>query len=86
LLVEIYPRLLTGEVVKSDHASRRAYVDRDSWIPLDLTEHAAATEDMFDAAISALGLAEHQEELMALKRQPEYALEGAIWRPGRCAE
>ena len=43
-----------------------------------------ATEDAFDAALSALAMAEHLEELRALRAAPAgspEAIEGALWRP-----
>jgi len=41
---------------------------------------AAASEDAFDAAVSALAMAA-AEELLALPDEPGYALEGRIWQP-----
>lgn len=82
MVVEIFPRLLTKEVVKSDREARAAYLARDGRVPDALLETAASAEDPFDAAISALEMARHVEEIHALRAQPEYALEGAIWRPG----
>ena len=81
--VEIYPRLLTGPVTKSVRSARTDYLARLGW-PADpvLRERAASTEDAFDAAISALGMDEHQEDLAAPPPVPEIAaLEGWIWRP-----
>jgi len=40
---------------------------------------AAASEDAFDTAVSALAAA--AEELLALPDEPGYALEGKIWQP-----
>jgi hypothetical protein len=62
LVVEIYPRLLTGPVKKSDQAHRVAYLDSDRWKMTDsLRTLAASSEDAFDAAISALVMAEHED-------------------------
>lgn len=84
-VVEIYPRALTGAVRKSDAAARSAYLDRLSW-PQDATMRAlaASTEDAFDAAVSALRMAEHADELLALDGpfDPGAALEGQVWVPG----
>lgn len=82
LVVEIYPRVLTGAVVKSDAAARRIYLTRDGRVPEDLIDEVASEEDPFEAALSALVMAEHVDELLALRAEPEYALECAIWRPG----
>ena len=84
-VVEIYPRELTGPVVKSDAAARRAYARADARVPSGLVEAATATEDAFDAAFSALAMAEHAEvpggsgPLDAAAGLEE--LEGRIWRP-----
>ncbi|HMC04937.1 MAG TPA: hypothetical protein VKJ83_05640, partial [Actinomycetota bacterium] len=87
-VVEIYPRLLTGPVDKSVQSARTDYLTRLGW-PADpaLRERAASTEDAFDAAVSALGMDEHQEDLAAPPPVPEIAaLEGWIWGPeiSRC--
>ena len=82
-VVEIYPRLLTGPVTKSVASARAGYLARIGW-PADATlrELAASTEDAFDAALSALGMDEHQEDLAAPPPVPEIAaLEGWIWCP-----
>jgi hypothetical protein len=82
-VVEIYPRLLTGPVTKSLQPARAGYLARLGW-PADaaLRERAASTEDAFDAALSALGMHEHQEDLAAPPPVPEIAaLEGWIWCP-----
>ena len=44
-------------------------------------DHDAPNEHARDAAASALVLARHVDELLALRREPAYALEGRIWRP-----
>lgn len=84
-VVEIYPRVLVrGRVNKSRWAERHAYVfahfaDQ----PPELLERAAGSEDAFDAALSALMMAEHERELADLQRgdDPMAAIEGTIWRP-----
>jgi hypothetical protein len=81
--LEIYPRALTGPVVKSSAGARAAYLADDARIPAALLEVAAATEDAFDAAVSALVMAEHLPQLLTLRAAPDEQtrLEGAIWRP-----
>lgn len=80
MALEIYPRAFTGPVVKSSPDARRARLEADPQVPRALLDAAAATEDAFDAALSALALAEHAAELVSLAAAP--SLEGAIWRPG----
>jgi hypothetical protein len=84
LVVEIYPRALTGPVNKSSWTDRRAFLlDRFPEQPLELLERAAGSEDAFDAAASALVMAANEAELRALTQtsDPDYAIEGRIWRP-----
>lgn len=80
MAIEIFPRLLTGRVRKSDPEARQRYVEG-----LALTSEqrrlAAASEDAFDAAVSALVMASAVEELVLLDSEPEYQLEGKIWQP-----
>lgn len=82
MVIEIYPRLLTKAVVKSSQEAREEYLRRDGRVPAQLFEIAASEEDPFDAAISTLEMAANLDEILSLKAQPDYALEGAIWRPG----
>ncbi len=85
-LIEIYPRLLTGPVVKSRLAARIAYLRAPCFDGLASEARAAAEagEDALDALVSALRMREHAGELarfQAVISEPEL-LEGAIWRPG----
>jgi len=91
-VVEIYPRVLTGRVNKSNVEQRTAYL-RDRWPALHATVpalHALATssDDAFDAAVSALVMDAHADDLAALappgdaaQSAPEATLEGEIWVP-----
>ena len=84
-VVEIYPRLLTGAVTKSSAAARLAYLAARPWaIPTNLQEVAAASEDAFDAAISAILMTQHTDDLGELPHatNPQILREGAIWHPG----
>ena len=87
LAVEIYPRLFTPGVVKGRHRARRDYLAQrfpDQAEPL--RERAAGSEDAFDAAVSALVMAEHVAEFEALppvKAADRAWIEGAIWVPDR---
>lgn len=84
LVVEIYPRSLTGPVAKSSWARRRAYLlERFAGQDERLLERAAGSEDAFDAAVSALVMSGHEDELASLEpaRDAVEAIEGRIWRP-----
>jgi hypothetical protein len=85
IVVEIYPRLMTGAVHKSNPLARTDLLARR--YPNLRTEHrqlAIASEDAFDAAVSALVMAEHASDLDALPAvtDPALRLEGRIWHPG----
>jgi len=85
VVVEIYPRLLTGRVAKSQRAQREALLARE--FPDLAPEHrrlAIASEDAFDAAVSALVMARHQADLTTLPALNDrlVAREGRIWHPG----
>ena len=85
--IEIYPRALTGPVIKGRHRERRSYLDeRYADQPQRLCERAAGSEDAFDAAVSALVMAQHVDELTALPdrtRDSHARIEGEIWVPAR---
>jgi SAM-dependent methyltransferase len=83
LVVEIYPRALTGPVVKSDPAARRSYLDAWRW-PADPAARSAVaeTEDAFDAAVSARQMLLHAVEFSDLPAADERErVEGRIWLP-----
>lgn len=85
LVVEIYPRLLTGPVTKSRATSRADYLAaRFPALPGAILARAVGSEDAFDAAVSALVMGEHLADLGALPAaaDPLLAREGAIWFPG----
>ncbi len=84
-LMEVYPRIMTGPVVKSDRRARIAYLDSTDWkIDRRLVDLAVSSEDAFDAAISAMVMSEHESDIERLEptADPVTRLEGAIWRPG----
>ncbi len=85
MLVEIYPRLLTGPVVKSSAAARLAYLAAARFDRLAPETRALgeASEDAFDALVSALVMQEHAASFAALQQAEDEVtrLEGAIWRP-----
>jgi predicted nuclease with RNAse H fold len=78
LVVEIFPRTLTGPVVKSSRAARTDYL-RGLALPPGHREAAEGSEHAFDALISALAMSRRLASLSRLRVEPEYALEGRIW-------
>jgi hypothetical protein len=84
VVVEIWPRLFTGPVVKRCAEQRRAHLGILAHaIPAALLEPAAASEDAFDAVVSALALAESTDAVASLQRasDPTVLLEGDIFAP-----
>lgn len=87
LVIEIYPRLFTGKVVKSRHIPRREHLRQHhpDQNPV-LLERAAGSEDAFDAAVSAIAMGRHVQGLESLPTLPSdspYRIEGRIWAPNR---
>jgi hypothetical protein len=84
LAVEVYPRACTGAVVKTDARQRAALLDR-RFPGLDPARRALATagDDAFDAAVTALVMAQHAEGFSGLALPPagEVGLEGWVWVP-----
>lgn len=83
-VVEIYPRLLTGPVNKSNvHAREQYLASHYPDLGDEMTAHAASSEDAFDAAVSALVMAAHFESLVGPSpvTDDETILEGLIWYP-----
>jgi hypothetical protein len=84
LVVEIYPRLLTGAATKSKGERRAAYLAaRYSSLTAGVLAAATGSEDAFDACISALVMARHRSQLAALPPvvDPLIRREGLIWHP-----
>lgn len=82
--IEIYPRIFTGPVTKSRADARAAHLAAHfPSLERDMRDLAASSEDAFDAAVSALRMWEHRDELARLRRahDAQALLEGAIWRP-----
>ena len=83
-VVEIYPRVLTGPVNKSDPAGRAAYLaERYPQLGAGVLASAISSEDAFDAAVSALVMSGHERDLMTLPAVADHRslLEGLIWHP-----
>jgi Protein of unknown function (DUF429) len=82
-VIEIYPRLFTGKVVKS--SSRACLEHLNAQYPGDelpdlFRGMAAATEDAFDAAVSALELSRARDALLRLPDGDDIdRIEGRIW-------
>ena len=84
MAVEIYPRLLTGPVVKSAMDARVRYLETHfGELEPRWHERGAATEDAFDAMVSALVMWQHRSELPRKGRVVEQIgrSEGQIWAP-----
>jgi hypothetical protein len=84
VVLEIYPRLFTGPVHKSNAAAREALlITHYPTLREDHRRSAALHEDAFDAAVSALEMARHVDALRALPRECDSVmkLEGRIWHP-----
>jgi hypothetical protein len=91
LLLEIYTRLLTGAVAKSNPTARAAYLAARrksdpayAAISRSVLARAHASEDAFDALVCTLEMVRHRAELPSLRatEDPTLRLEGITWRPG----
>ena len=94
LLVEMYTRLLTGPVKKSNADARRAYlaarrrsaddVQLYGGLPRGVVAKALASEDAFDALVCCLEMVRWQSEFAGLRAtdDPVLRMEGITWRPG----
>ncbi|WP_419859679.1 HIT domain-containing protein [Candidatus Palauibacter sp.] len=87
LVIEIYPRLLTGDVIKADFDAREAYLAKAEFPEIDdsLAGRVIHSEDSFDAAVSAVIMSRHLDEISALTAtaDPAELIEGTIWWPQR---
>ena len=88
LVVEIYPRLLTGEVHKGNAQARKEYLARKRRkdaayvaLPREVIEKARGSEDAFDALVSVMAMVERRESFLALRKTRDRVtlLEGAVW-------
>jgi hypothetical protein len=91
LLVEMYTRLMTGPVAKSNVVARKAYLlsrkKNDALyagISRGVMKKAEGSEDAFDALVSTMEMVRHREEFPRLRatKDVELRLEGITWRPG----
>ena len=82
MVVEIYPRILTGAVVKSNGMARATYLaTRHAHLTRAIMSLGANNEDAFDALVSALAMAAHAGEFSQLTRDEVDQVEGRIWMP-----
>ena len=91
LLVEMYTRLLTGAVAKSNAEARKAYLgarrksnDLYAGISRGVVAKALVSEDAFDALVCCVEMVRWRGEFAGLRatRDEELRLEGITWRPG----
>jgi len=91
LLVEMYTRLLTGAVAKSNPGARRAYLAGKrrgdaayARLSRGVMAKALGSEDAFDALVCAMEMVRWSGEFAGLKktRDEVLRLEGITWRPG----
>jgi hypothetical protein len=91
LVVEMYTRLMTGAVAKSNAEARKRYLSAKrktdglySLLGRTVLSKAQGSEDAFDALVSVIEMARYADEFGGLKatRDPELRREGLTWRPG----
>lgn len=91
LLVEMYTRLMTGAVAKSNAVARKQYLaakrsEDAMFAPVSraVLKVAQSSEDAFDALVSTLEMARHADAFPRLRAtaDPALQLEGNTWRPG----
>jgi hypothetical protein len=90
LLVEMYTRLLTGAVAKSNEGARARYLAAKkktdamyTGLSRVVVRQALSSEDAFDALVSVLEMVRWREEFLRLKATKDdvLRLEGITWRP-----
>lgn len=95
LLVEMYTRLLTGPVAKSDEAARRTYLAAKrredaayARFSRGVLAKAYASEDAFDALVCCVEMVRVRSEFAMLRATEDAVLrlEGITWRPGVAKE
>lgn len=91
LVVEMYTRLMTGAVAKSNAAARKKYLAAKrkedplyAGISRGVMKKAEGSEDAFDALVSALEMVRQRANFDRLRatEDAELRLEGITWRPG----
>jgi len=91
LVVEMYTRLMTGAVAKSNEAARKRYLKAKrkedalyAEISRGVMKKAEGSEDAFDALVSMVEMVRQKEDFGELRatKDAELRLEGITWRPG----
>ena len=91
LVVEIYPRLLTGEVHKGNAKAREEYLAKKRRsdaayrrLSAEVMKNARGSEDAFDALVSVMAMVERRESFLGLRKAKDKVtmLEGAVWGAG----
>ena len=91
LLVEMYTRLMTGAVKKSNAEARREYLAAKkkgdaayAGLSRGVVAKALESEDAFDALVCAVEMVRWRGEFAGLRktRDEVLRLEGITWRPG----
>ncbi len=82
LAIEIYPRLFSIGVVKSNRDERRKFLEQftSRCLANDLN-HAVDSDDAFDALVSAFAMSKRLDEICSLTQSTnsQTKIEGAIW-------
>lgn len=84
MVVEIYPRVLTGPVVKASADERRKFLeDHYPDLARGVKDDAARSDDAFDALVAALVMAKNASKFISLPAAEDVdrRLEGQIWLP-----
>ena len=91
MVVEMYTRLNTGAVRKSNAEARAEYLAKKraedaayAALPRRVLEKARGSEDAFDALVSCMVMTARREEFarLAAPKDPAYRVEGWTWAPG----
>jgi hypothetical protein len=88
MVVEIYPRLLTGEVKKGNAEERAKYLKKKqkeegayAFIEEEVLAKARGSEDAFDALVSVIEMSARRDDFPKLEQSTDAVtlLEGAVW-------
>jgi hypothetical protein len=91
MVVEMYTRLNTGPVRKSNAEARALYLREKTRVDVayaalsrGVLAKARASEDAFDALVSCMVMTARREEFasLAMPLDPQYKVEGWTWAPG----
>ncbi len=94
MVVEMYSRLNTGPVHKSNAGARRVYLERKraensayAGLGRGVMRKALGSEDAFDALVSCMVMVERRGTFAELgqPRDPKFRVEGWTWAPGALA-